>query len=341
MLELDGLERRYPGFALGPVSLTVGEGTLAVLGPSGCGKTTLLSTVAGIEAADAGTVTLDGTDVTGRPPEERGAALLFQDGALFPHMTARENIAYAAADPGQVATLAERLEVAGVLDRRPEALSGGQRQRVALARSLAADPGALLLDEPLANLDPPVRRRLAGEMRDLLDGLGVPVLYVTHDRHEATVVGDRLGVMEDGVLRQVGTPEEVFERPEDAFVAAFTGNDNVFEGTARADGIAWGERRLAADVGRAPGTAVTFCVRPERVEVGDRGENPIGGTVEALTYEGTGYRVAVEVEGAPVPVTARIRPGVRDHHDIEMGGPISVSLPPGAIHVIGPADPKV
>ncbi|MFB6256960.1 MAG: ABC transporter ATP-binding protein, partial [Haloplanus sp.] len=158
-LRLDGVTKRYAGFELGPLDLAVADEVLAVLGPSGCGKTTLLWLVAGLTRLDAGTVTLDGRTLDGRPPENRGIGLVFQDGALFSHLTARENIAYAATED-RVDDLAATLEIRDLLDRRPPSLSGDERQRVALARTLAADPDALLLDEPLSSLDAPIRRRL-------------------------------------------------------------------------------------------------------------------------------------------------------------------------------------
>lgn len=306
-LRLDGLTKRYGGFDLGPIDLAVEDEVLTVLGPSGCGKTTLLSLVAGIVAADAGTVSLDGRALDGRPPEDRRVGLVFQDGALFPHLTARENVAYAAADDARVDALAATLEIHDLLDRRPPALSGGERQRVALARTLAADPDALLLDEPLSSLDAPIRRRLRDELHDLFRTLDVPVLYVTHDQRSATVLGDRIAVLRDGAVEQVGPPEAVLDRPESEFVARFTGCENVFEGTVTDDGVRVGDATLPVTTTRPAGTTPTVCVRPSRVRLEPTdADGPLCGTVRRRLNEGDDYRVVVVIDG--LELVARVRP---------------------------------
>ena len=223
MLELDSLSKTYAGFAFGPVDLSVGDEVLSVLGPSGSGKSTLLSLIAGTVTPDSGTISLDGRRLDGRPIADRETGLVFQDGALFPHLTARENIAYAATDPDRVDDLASTFEIAALLDRRPSTLSGGERQRVALARTLAAEPRALLLDEPLSSLDAPIRRRLRGELHQLFADLDIPVIYVTHDQRTATALGDRLAVIRDGAIEQIAIPPRVLSRPETPLVASFTG----------------------------------------------------------------------------------------------------------------------
>ncbi|WP_049938001.1 ABC transporter ATP-binding protein [Haloplanus natans] len=308
-LHLDGVTKRYAGFELGPVDLAVADEVLAVLGPSGCGKTTLLSLVAGLTRPDAGTVTLDGRALDGRPPEDRGVGLVFQDGALFPHLTARENVAYAATEE-RVDDLAATFEIRDLLDRRPPALSGGERQRVALARTLAADPDALLLDEPLSSLDAPIRRRLRDELHDLLGALDVPVVYVTHDQRSATVLGDRVAVLRDGAVEQVGTPDAVLDRPESEFVARFTGCENVFEGTVvecgvRVDGVV-----LPVETTRSIGAPVTVCVRPSRVRL-DPADADAGlvGTVRRRLNEGDDYRIVVDLGGPDLVATVPPRVG--------------------------------
>ena len=341
MLEIEGVERAYPGFHLGPVDLTVGEEVLAVLGPSGCGKTTLLSVVAGLVEPDAGTVTLDGRDLAGTPPERRRTAMLFQDGALFPHLSARENVAYAADDPadGRVEELASRLEIEDVLDRRPVALSGGQRGRVALARALAAEPDALLLDEPLSSLDAPVARRLRGVMTETLSDLGVPAIYVTHDQREAAAVGDRVAVVRDGRVEQVDTPESVFERPATPFVAEFTGTRNRLPAEVTRGGLRWGAVELAVSGGHAfaPGDAVWCCVRPEHLELGDDGDSVGAGTVPgrvtARSFEGDGYAMTVDPDGAEEALEAWL-PSARVGSVPGVGEDVSVRVPPGSIHLL-------
>jgi molybdate/tungstate transport system ATP-binding protein len=284
-LEIDGLGRAFEGFRFGPVDLSVGEEVLAVLGPSGCGKTTLLSLVAGLAAPGAGSAALAGRPLDDRPPERRGVGLVFQDGALFPHMTARENVAYPGASSARIADLAATLEIEDVLDRAATALSGGERQRVALARALAADPDALLLDEPLANLDAPVRRRLRTRLRALFDDLAIPVVYVTHDQQAAAALGDRVAVMRDGRLVQTGAVADVFERPATPFVARFVGA-NVLPGA------------LVGHDGRV-------AVRPEHVvldgdAVGGAGhDGALRGTVRAVVREGAAHRVTLALEDGP------------------------------------------
>ncbi|MDS0297800.1 ABC transporter ATP-binding protein [Halogeometricum sp. S1BR25-6] len=364
MLELTGLRKSYAGFEFGPADLAVDSEVLCVLGPSGSGKTTLLSVVAGILSPDAGRVSLDGRRLDGLPPERRRTGIVFQDGALFPHMTARENVAYAADGDDSVEELADLLEIRDALDRKPAALSGGERQRVALARTLAADPDALLLDEPLSSLDAPIRNRLRDELHDLFDSLDVPVVYVTHDQRTATALGDRIAVLRDGTVEQVGTPADVLDRPRSEFVARFTGTDNLFDATVtgRADGgdgsdagdevrLRVGDLRLraAAPPGAPAEGDVVACVRPSRVRlrptasVGgepDDGNDPdeegnvLRGTVRRWLNEGDGYRVVLDVRDAPVSLTARATPHRFERAGIRDGAAVAAVVPAAAIHLI-------
>jgi molybdate/tungstate transport system ATP-binding protein len=344
MLALTGLTKRYDEFTFGPVNLTVADEVLAILGPSGSGKTTLLSLVTGLVDPDGGSITLDGRSLAGRPVEDRRTGLVFQDGALFPHMTARENVSYAASDSDRVAELASLLEIEDVLDRRPASLSGGERQRVALARTLASDPDAVLLDEPLSSLDAPIRRRLRDDLRALFDDLSVPVVYVTHDQRTATAVGDQVAVFREGKIEQVGTPAAVVDHPESRFVARFTGSENVFEAQAARDADA-GLRLLIGDLAvqtAAPDPAeetVTACVHPSRVEIrgleeSSDAENVWLGTVERSLNEGTEYRVVVALDDAPLSVVASIRPGEFERLGLWAGVTVRVVVPAAAVHVI-------
>jgi molybdate/tungstate transport system ATP-binding protein len=364
VLELDGAATVYDGFTFGPLDLRVGAEVLTVLGPSGCGKTTLLSLVAGLVTPDRGSVTLGGRSLVGRPLAERRVGLVFQDGALFPHMTARENVAYAAEEDDRVTDLAARLEIEGVLDRRPGSLSGGERRRVALARTLAADPDALLLDEPLSSLDEPVRRRLRTELADLFAGLAVPVVYVTHDQRAATALGDRVAVLRDGTIEQVGTPADVLRRPATPFVAEFTGSDNVFEATVVAsDGdrdrdeagenqerqedregvcLAVGDLRLDVAADAPTGATVTACLRPSRLRLeapalaapADGGPNVVSGTVGHWANEGDEYRLVVAVDGADLELVASVRPGRFESLSLAAGADVSLAIPPERVHLI-------
>ncbi|PSQ11258.1 ABC transporter ATP-binding protein [Halobacteriales archaeon QS_7_68_65] len=344
MLAISGVKKTHDGFELGPIDLAVDAEVLSVLGPSGCGKTTLLSVIAGVADPDAGTVTLNGTDLAGRPPEERGTVLVFQDGALFPHMTARENVAYAATSTERVDALAATLEVDDVLDQRAATLSGGERQRVALARSLAAAPDALLLDEPLANLDAPIKRRLRDELRPLLSSLSIPVLYVTHDQHEATAIGDRLAVIADGAIQQLDTPGEVFAHPATPFVASFTGSTNLFRARVdRTDGspvLDWGDHELEiADYECEVGETVEFCIRPEYVAIVENGvgerPNVLEGRVRRVVFEGDDYLVDVAPEGVNDVIQVTLSPPVYDRLGLADSERVWLSLPSDAIHVLG------
>ncbi|MFB6183763.1 MAG: ABC transporter ATP-binding protein [Haloarculaceae archaeon] len=345
MLELDALNKSHGAFELGPVDLSVGEEILSVLGPSGCGKTTLLSLVAGILLPDAGTVALDGRDLTDRPPEDRNVAYVFQDGALFPHMSVRENVGYAAASDADVERFAGTLEIEALLDRPVDTLSGGERQRVALARALAARPDALLLDEPLANLDAPIKRRLRFELRDVLSTLEVPVIYVTHDQRQATTMGDRIAVVRDGTVRQVGTAEDVFERPASGFVAEFTGSVNLFpatvvERTADALTLRWADVEIEAPPYDVAGDDAWFCIRPEYVmvlredrPVSDRA-NVFDATVRRRVYQGDDYVIQVALDAAAEPLEIRLPTPVYERLSLADRDRVRVSLKKRAVHVI-------
>ncbi len=235
MLELQSIGVRLGGFELADISVTVGDGEyFALLGPSGVGKSVLLEIIAGLIRPSAGRMLLDGRDITNLPPEKRGCSLVYQDYALFPHMTAGRNIAYGLvprigrqAAKRRAAELAEVLHITELLDRRPAALSGGQQQRVALARALAVQPKLLLLDEPLSAVDTNTRFRLRKELKRINRELNTAVLHVTHDPEEAMALGDRVGVMLGARLHQVAPPEELFRRPSDPDVADFLGMRNV------------------------------------------------------------------------------------------------------------------
>ncbi|MFW5896263.1 MAG: ABC transporter ATP-binding protein [archaeon] len=351
MIELDGVVRDYGGFRLGPIDLAVGDEVLSVLGPSGCGKTTVLSLIAGIATPDEGRIRLHGEDVTDRPPEDRGTALVFQGGALFPHMTARENVAYAVdGDPDavqdRVTAVADLLEIEDVFDRNVTALSGGERQRVALARALAADPDALLLDEPLANLDAPVKRRLGFELRDLFEDLEIPVIYVTHDQQRATTIGDRLAVMRDGRIEQAGDPAAIFERPRTTFVAEFTGGTNVFEADLceRTDDglvLSWHGEHVETPPAAVDGAErVTFGIRPEYVTILREGRpasdrsNVFSADVETRIYQGDEYVLTVRPDAIPEPIEIRLPTPVYERLSLVDRDRVRISLKKGAIHVL-------
>jgi putative spermidine/putrescine transport system ATP-binding protein len=299
-LSLNGLSKHYGDFyAVREVSLTIADGEfLVLLGPSGCGKTTTLRMVAGFIEPSAGHVRLAGQDVTLLPPWKRNAGMVFQSYALFPHMTVAQNVAFGLEmrklpRPDIERRVEEALalvRLGGYGGRLPRQLSGGQQQRVALARALAIRPDVLLLDEPLSNLDAKLRQEVRVEIRELQRQLGLTTVMVTHDQEEALTMADRLVVMNEGAVRQVGSQRDLYERPADRFVAGFVGRTTFLAGAVEAPGRFRSDGGLAlACAGGTPGRAA-LSLRPERVEIGLQPrsglDNSLSGTVEFVSYLG-------------------------------------------------------
>ncbi|NJC81974.1 ABC transporter ATP-binding protein [Planosporangium mesophilum] len=305
-VRLDGLRRRFGAVqALDGLDLDLAPGELvALLGPSGCGKTTALRVLAGLEETDSGRVLVDGRDITTTPANRRDMGMVFQAYSLFPHLTAQENVEFglrlrkrAAGERRRRA--AEMLELVGIgahAGRYPHQLSGGQQQRVALARALAIEPQVLLLDEPLSALDAKVRVQLRDEIRRIQVEVGTTTLFVTHDQEEALAVADRVGVMRDGRLEQVGPPADIYLRPATPFVADFVGLSNRLPGRVVTGAVeVLGSRLPLVDPVGAPKDAadVTALVRPEAVDVA---ADPDGtGRVLAVSFLGPTSRVTVEL----------------------------------------------
>jgi len=351
-IELDGITKLYGSgaaevAAVAGVDARVEPGELFfLLGPSGCGKTTLLRIVAGLIVPTAGRVLFDGRDVTALPVQKRNTAMVFQNYALWPHMTVQQNVRFGpkmrglpAAEQRQVATESlQRVEMEAFTRRKPNQLSGGQQQRVAVARALAAQPDCLLLDEPLSNLDARLRLHMRGELRELVKSTGTTTVYVTHDQKEALSMADRVAVMTDGKIVQLGTPAELYNRPGSHFVADFLGEVNFIDGTVAAAGdpvrvdTPAGPLPARAVGKSAAGDQVTCCVRPERIRMAAEGaagsadgESALSATVESVTFlgeirqvycrlaDGTGCKVTT-LSGAAGPcapgdrVALRIRP---------------------------------
>jgi ABC-type Fe3+/spermidine/putrescine transport system ATPase subunit len=325
--------KRFGGAtAVDRVSLEIGDGELfTLLGPSGCGKTTLLRTIAGFSAVDAGEIRFGERRIDGLPPYARNIGMVFQNYALWPHMTVRGNVTYglrlrrlAAAEIGRrLAAGLAKVNLTGLEDRYPGQLSGGQQQRVALARALVLNPDILLLDEPLSNLDAKIRVQVRGEIRALQQELGITTVYVTHDQEEALSLSDRVAVMRDGRVQQVATPKTLYERPVNRFVADFVGTNNFIPGVVkeRAGGVALVETalgRLSARPGTpAPGAACVLAVRPENVALDGAGENVVDGRVRLAAYLGNTLRY--DVETAP-GLVLKVDVGDPWHHEV---------LPPG------------
>lgn len=353
MLELRSVTKRWPGFSLRDVSLHVRDGEFFVLlGPSGAGKSLLLELVAGFHTVDSGEVLLGGRNVTHLPPEARGVGFVYQDSMLFPHRTARENIAYGLRLRRQrpdrvratVQRLAAMLRIEEILDRDPEQLSGGEKQRVSIARALAVEPQLLLMDEPLGALDPLRQAGLRRELKRLHRRTGLTVLHVTHDQAEARELGQRVGVMQAGRLLQVGEPAEVFERPADAFVAEFTGCRNIYEGLARPDGdvtvFRSGALKLVATA-RVVGPA-RAAVRPEHIIISTEpvttsARNQLAGRVASVEQQGGVYAVTAEFEGHPM--TSLITAHSLEHLGIRPGSRVYFSFKANSLHLMNAGEP--
>jgi putative spermidine/putrescine transport system ATP-binding protein len=315
-LSVEALTKRYAGVtALSAASFSADKGeVLALLGPSGCGKTTLLNLIAGFLTPDGGRICVGGRDLTGVPPNRRDMGMVFQSYALFPHLTVARNVAFGleargirrAESQARIADALDRVGLAEFGPRYPHALSGGQQQRIALARALVVRPSILLLDEPLSNLDTQLRREMAEDIREILRGAGMTAVLVTHDPEEALVIADRVLLMSSGRIEQIGTPEDVFERPSTLFGARFMEAMNFIEGVILAtddQGVTVDTRLGRISAGpcdAAVGTRVTVMVRPERVcvipaEAPDEPaqENRIGAEVLRANYHGTYRRLHV------------------------------------------------
>ena len=310
------------------VSMQVSKGEIvALLGPSGCGKTTTLRMIAGFVQPDRGRIDVDGRPLAGKRPYERNVGIVFQDYALFPHMTVERNVAYGPVRRGlkrsavaeRVRRYLELVRMADYHDRSPLSLSGGQQQRVALARALATEPEVLLLDEPLSALDAKLRVEIRGELREILLAAGCATIVVTHDQDEAMSLADRIYVMNAGRIAQSGTPEDVYRRPADAFVASFVGRSNLFRGLLKPEGKAYrfeGEDgcSFAWQLPCARPGAVCFAVRPERlrletVEPASAGPE-LSGTVVRRLYLGQDEELTIALaSGRCVSAIARAGTG--------------------------------
>ena len=352
-LKVENLTKKFGDFtALKDISLKVLEGEfICFLGPSGCGKTTLLRAIAGLDIQTHGRVEQGGRDISGLPPLERDFGIVFQSYALFPNLSVRQNVAYGLVNrntpkPELDARVAELLESVGLVDQEdkyPAQLSGGQQQRVALSRALATKPGLLLLDEPLSALDAKVRVRLRHEIKQLQLKLGITTIMVTHDQEEALTMADRIVVMNEGVIEQIGTPQDIYSRPVNPFVADFIGTMNFLSGVAGDKAqVRLGDIELTTNNcpdGIQKDDAITVCIRPE--DIATRGvtpdtENAVPTVIETLEFLGSFYRASLAVQDAgETTIRADFSINLVRDLDIKEGQEFTVALPSDHIRVYG------
>jgi iron(III) transport system ATP-binding protein len=339
-IRIEGVNLSYgTNHVLKDVNLEIRPGEFfAFLGPSGCGKTTLLRLIAGFNQADTGRVLIAGQDVSGLPPWKRDVGMVFQSYALWPHMSVRRNVAFGLEErktaraeiARRVAAALDLVGLSHLAERRPSQLSGGQQQRVALARTLAVEPKVLLLDEPLSNLDAKLRMQVRRELRDLQRRLGITAIFVTHDQEEANTICDRIAVMHDGVVQQIGTPVELYERPTNLFVASFLGTANIVNGEVLGSGadraFVAGDIRVPIPAGAEvpPGARLVF--RPQDARIGGSGAEiaQVGGTVANREFLGSTIRYGVRTGPTEIVVDTPFHTGDPLH---EPGADVTVGIP--------------
>lgn len=349
LLTFDGVTKQFGDVrAVDNVTLSIAEGeTFSLLGPSGCGKTTLLRMAAGFERPDSGRILLNGEDITDLPPEKRPVNTVFQNYALFPHMSVRDNIAFgpktAKKSPTEIRkAVDEALELVALgdqADKKPGQLSGGQRQRVAIARALVNRPKVLLLDEPLAALDLKLRQRLLVELDTIHDEVGITFLYVTHDQDEAISISDRIAVMNQGKIEQLDSPSRIYEAPKSSFVAAFIGDTNFIEGKvtctetehSRVDVPEFGNISVYNDRPVSPGDPIYLSLRPEKIDVSkvepapDSTRNVLRGNVEDVIYFGPTTRYWIRVGGYKISAQVQHRRFLLDEEPPTWGDEVWIS----------------
>ena len=340
MVRFQNVQKSYDGETLVVKDLNLDIATgefVTMLGPSGSGKTTTLMMLAGFEPAIHGEIYLNGNPINNVPPHKRGIGMVFQNYALFPHMSVAENLAFPLAVRGQSKTeqedrvkkVLEMVELPEFGGRRPAQLSGGQQQRVAVARALVFEPDLVLMDEPLGALDKQLREQMQYEIKHIHDSLGVTVVYVTHDQSEALTMSDRVAVFEDGVIQQLSSPQELYERPENSFVAQFIGENNTLRGTVQEVGrdklttvkLDSGDvvKALAMGVG-AKGERTLLSIRPERVAIEPKKTKntvTLTGRVEELIYLGDHIRTRMSVAGH-TDFIVKV-PNNAEHHELKHG----------------------
>jgi ABC-type Fe3+/spermidine/putrescine transport system ATPase subunit len=346
-LSVSGGVKQFVNFrALDGVSIAVERGEFfTLLGPSGCGKTTLLRAIAGFNDLTSGSITLDGKDLRAIPPHRRDIGMVFQDYAVFPHLSVFDNVAFGLkprkVPPAQIKTrVAEALaavHLEALAERLPAAMSGGQQQRIGLARAMVINPRLLLMDEPLSNLDAKLRIELREEIRDIQKRVDIATIYVTHDQEEALAISDRICVMSAGHIEQIGTPQEIYGNPQTLFVANFVGTLNSLPETE-------GRTRLLAGLGLGSTDAAHWTVRPERLRLGEagaptgQGAAALAGTVAKYTYLGREAHLQVATDVGTLVVQVA-NPGTETAP--QEGEPVSVLVARGALMAFDAAGKRV
>ena len=338
IIEIAGLRKSFDHVeVVKGVDMQVHQGEfLTLLGPSGCGKTTTLRMIAGFEEADSGHITIDGQEVTALPPYKRAVNTVFQSYALFPLMDVYDNVAYGLtvkrlpkAEIREKVTQALRtVQLEGFEKRRVSQMSGGQCQRVAIARALVNGPKVLLLDEPLGALDLKLRKQMQLELKRLQKQLGITFIYVTHDQEEALTMSDTIVVMDKGSIQQIGTPEDIYNEPKNAFVADFIGESNIIDGVMVRDKLVkmYGREFPCLDGGFAENEPVDVVIRPEDIDIVPMEQGQLVGTVTSVTFKGMQYDIIVDFRGFKWLIQTT------DHSPV--GARIGIKIDPDGIHIM-------
>lgn len=338
VVELKNVSKEFDGqVVLNNISMTIKKNEfVTLLGPSGCGKTTTLRIIGGFEYPTEGTVLFDGEDITGVPPYKRKVNTVFQKYALFPHLNVYDNIAFglkiakisSSEIKKRVNQMLELVNLGSYAKRSVDSLSGGQQQRIAIARALVNRPKVLLLDEPLGALDLKLRKSMQLELKTMQQEVGITFLYVTHDQEEALTMSDRIVVMHDGDILQVGTPKEIYDEPVNAFVANFIGDSNIYRGIMLKDELVnfAGADFQCVDKGFANNEAVDVVVRPEDIKLVEPGKGQINGIVKSALFKGVHYEMIIETEKAKFTVqSTKMR---------EVGMLVGINIIPFNIHIM-------
>ena len=338
LIQFKNIVKEFDGkLVLKGVNLDIYENEfVTLLGPSGCGKTTTLRIIGGFESPDRGKVLFSGKDITSLPPNKRQLNTVFQKYALFPHMSIAENIAFGlkikkkpkSYIDDKIRYALKLVNLDGFENRSVDSLSGGQQQRIAIARAIVNEPKVLLLDEPLGALDLKLRQDMQYELIRLKNELGITFIYVTHDQEEALTMSDTIVVMDKGCIQQIGTPEDIYNEPKNAFVADFIGESNIIDGIMRADGVVeiFNRRFQCLDKGFAKDEPVDVVIRPEDVDIVPEGQGQLKGTVTSVTFKGMQYDIIVDFYGFKWLIqTTDLSP---------VGSRIGIKIDPDGIHVM-------